>query len=695
MRMVILLFVLCICAFRVFAQTDSLTIEADTSTSTSMPWMPFSDSLYRISPENPFEVCPKIEDIEGLPIFKSMGDSLYLKRGDLIIFKDTTYCVFKDTLAFLPYGVPYRLGKSTEIRANDLYESLKRKTDKYWWSSLAYSSVINYDPSWRKMQTEKVIEFKEAQIIYKPYQGKFIRSISIRQVDILEGSVTDTTRSAHSLLAKLANKLHTNTREKIIRNNLLFEPGDTIFDYLVADNERLIRQLPYIQDCRIYVFNNPDDSTLVDVWVVTEDRFSTAVDGTIGGLGDYYGELSERNLFGIGHEVGLGIRYVETNNPSNDYTPWYRARNIGGSFVDVSLRYRNSFRGTELIGSIGRGFVNQFTKYAFNAEVGSITINAQQMQMDSTFKPALYTYNYEDVWLGRQFMVGDKEGRQNLLFVTRYRRYDAVNRPFVNADSNKVFHNYRLLLGGITFRKLNYYKNNYVYRLGITEDIPYGYFVQYNLGYEDHEFKPRAYTSALLGFGFKLTGLGYASLVNEFGSYVRNETFEQGQYKFKFNLIANMMKLGRYRLRNIITYNYVVGLNRIQGESVSIERQIRGLKGTGLDGREVSLFHYELVNFTPWNVYGFRLAIATYADIAILHADKNSAAAFNVYSSCGLSFRIRNESLAIRSIEISLGYFPNTTDIIGNWVTQFSTSTPASQSLNINVVPSIGSYDFR
>ncbi len=694
MRMFVSLFVLCICSFGAFAQTDSLYTETDTS-ALDIPLVPFLDSLYRIYPENPLDVCPKIEEIEDLPILISTGDSLYLKRGDLIIFKDTAYCIFQDTLALLPYGVQYRLGKNTEIRAKDLYELLKQRTDKHWWSSLAYSSVINYDPSWRKMETEKVIEFKEAQMIYKPYQGKFVRSISIRQVDILEGSVTDTMRSAHSLLAKLANKLHTNTREKIIRNNLLFELGDTIFDYLVADNERLIRQLPYIQDCRIYVFNHPDDSTLVDVWVITEDRFSTAVDGTIGGLGDYYGELSERNLFGIGHEIGLGIRYVETNNPSNDYTPWYRARNIGGSFVDVSLRYRNSFRGTELTGSIGRGFVNQFTQYAFNAEAGSITINSQQMQSDSTFKPALYTYNYEDVWLGRQFTVGDIEGRKNLLLVTRYRRYDAVNRPFVNVDSNKVFHNYHLLLGGITFRKLNYYKNNYVYRLGITEDIPYGYFVQYNFGYEDHEFKPRAYTSALLGWGFKLTGLGYASVVNEFGSYIRNETFEQGQYKFKFNLIANMMKLGRYRLRNIITYNYVVGLNRMEGEAVSIERQIRGLKGSGLDGREVSLFHYELVNFTPWNVYGFRLAIATYADVAVLHANKNSAAVFNVYSSCGLSFRIRNESLAIRSIEISLGYFPNTTDIIGNWVTQFSTSTPASQSLNLNVVPTIGSYDFR
>src|SRR5690606_27851879 len=134
-------------------------------------------------------------------------------------------------------------------------------------------------------------------------------------------------------------------------------------------------------------------------------------------------------------------------SPSNDYTPWYKARNIFGSFVDVSTRYRNSYRGTELVGSVGRGFVNQFTKYAFNIENGFITTNEQELQVDSSFKTAQYSYNYQDMWLGRQFVVGRKEDRKNLFLVGRYRRYDVVDRPYVNNDSNQVYHNYRLVIG--------------------------------------------------------------------------------------------------------------------------------------------------------------------------------------------------------------------------------------------------------
>ena len=695
MRKIIVLLLLALVSVEAFAQTDTVLYSSDTSKVVqSPPIVFFSDSLYHIHPENPMEVCSPEEDVSELPVFVSTGDSLHLQRGDVVVFKDTIHCVYKDTVFFMPYGITYRLGKNSELKAHKLYQSLKSRTDKHWWSSLAYSSVIDFNED-NTLGQERTQEFKQAEKVYKPYDGKYIRSINIRKVDVLEGSVDDTTQTASTLLARLANKLHVNTRERIIRNHVMFQVGDIMYDYLVADNERLIRQLAYIQDCRIWVVPNLEDTALVDVWVITEDKFSFAVDGTVGGVGNYYGELVQTNLMGIGHEIGLGIKHLDETNPSNDYNTWYKARNIYGTFIDINAKYRNSYLGTELESSIGRGFVNQFTKYAFSTTVGFITNNEQAMQADSSIKAVKYSNNFQDTWFGKQIMLGGKEQRKSLFLVARFRRFDAVDRPYVKIDSNTSFHNYRLIIGGVTYRKQNFYKNNFIQRFGVTEDIPYGYFLQYNIGYEDKEFRPRAYNSAVIGLGFRIEKIGYLSLINEFGSYIKQDDLDQGEYKFKLNYIANIIKLGRYKLRNLFTYSYVVGISRIKGENVSIENQIHGLKGTGLDGSEISLFHYELVNFTPWNAYGFRVAIATYADMAFLHSDKNILAQSNVYSAFGMALRIRNESLAIKSIEISFAYFPNPTDIIGNWVTQFSTSAPNTPSLNLSTVPGIVSYDLR
>ncbi len=48
----------------------------------------------------------------------------------------------------------------------------------------------------------------------------------------------------------LLNKTHVNTNERIIRKNLLFSAGDTISPLTLSDNERILRDLPFINDAQ-------------------------------------------------------------------------------------------------------------------------------------------------------------------------------------------------------------------------------------------------------------------------------------------------------------------------------------------------------------------------------------------------------------------------------------------------------------
>ncbi|MBC7488105.1 MAG: hypothetical protein H7282_15295 [Cytophagaceae bacterium] len=622
-----------------------------------------------------------------------LGATLILQKGDQLIYYDTLVQIKSDTQVFIPRGVRYRVSVSSEVKANQFYDRTKIKVEKHWWTQLMFNSIISYEGP--NQGSDVVNEFKESQVVYYPYEGKTIANIHIKQVDVLEGTVDDTTIVATTKLAKLANSLHTNTWERIIRNNLLFAPGESIFSYLVADNERLIRQLPYILDCRILVVNNPVDSSMVDLWVITEDKFSLGGELVVGGPDDVYGEVYEQNIGGTGHEVGFGIQYIAQDDPTNDYRARYLARNIFGTFTDLAIRYRHYFKGSQTTFDFSRGFVNQFTKYAFGTSAGLVKENVKEVQADSSITPAQYTSNYQDGWVGRQFVIGDKVDRKNLIFIARIRRYDAVDRPFVSIDSNANYHNYRLFVGGITFKRINYYKNNFINRFGVTEDIPHGYFVQYNFGYEDSEFKGRFYNSATIGLGYRLNRLGYVSFVNDFGMYLRGDNVEQALYRARVTFLTNIIRAGRHKIRNSFYYTYVAGINRRKGEIVNFDNKIQGLAGTGLQALQGTFIHYELVDFTPWNVYGFRAAWAILADAGWLQSGRDTRSTSDFYTAFGIALRVRNESLAIKSIELSFKYYPTITDQNKYYILDLSTSTPGSTPLDLPIVPGVIPYQLR
>ena len=63
--------------------------------------------------------------------------------------------------------------------------------------------------------------------------------------------INDTTPQHRNLGVRIADALHTKTKEKFIKANLFFNEGDKVYPYLLADNERHLRSLIFMQDARI------------------------------------------------------------------------------------------------------------------------------------------------------------------------------------------------------------------------------------------------------------------------------------------------------------------------------------------------------------------------------------------------------------------------------------------------------------
>ena len=95
----------------------------------------------------------------------------------------------------------------------------------------------------------------------------------VRAIVIKGAPVFDPSRETlgDEILAGL-NRLHWQTRESVIRPQLLFEVGSTLSPAALAESARLLRSRPYLMEASIKV-RNPCESE-VDVEVITHDAWS-------------------------------------------------------------------------------------------------------------------------------------------------------------------------------------------------------------------------------------------------------------------------------------------------------------------------------------------------------------------------------------------------------------------------------------
>lgn len=139
---------------------------------------------------------------------------------------------------------------------------------------------------------------------------RYIRKILIERQDVFP-EITGKPRFVYVW----ANKLHIVTKEKIIRQQLLFKPGALYDPELLEESERNLRRLGYIGDVTIKPLN--EDSTFVDISVVTQDQWSTLLSTIFRSEGKRTilgASIEEFNLLGFGKHVFTEFRHEPEGN---------------------------------------------------------------------------------------------------------------------------------------------------------------------------------------------------------------------------------------------------------------------------------------------------------------------------------------------------------------------------------------------
>jgi len=203
----------------------------------------------------------------------------------------------------------------------------------------------------------------ESEKKYLPYKGQIIANIYVKKVPVFGGSMYDSLEFTISKIERFGNSLHVNTKDRVIFNNLLFEEGDEVQPFELADNERILRQLPFIRDARILVIPRSDDEK-VDILVVTRDVFSLGLNINIRDVDDIAISLIERNLFGNGWEFRNTFRYRSEFDQKVDYEGIFNIFNISGSFIGMSLKYIYAHDLQQGLLRFYRDYLTPETKYA-------------------------------------------------------------------------------------------------------------------------------------------------------------------------------------------------------------------------------------------------------------------------------------------------------------------------------------------
>jgi hypothetical protein len=533
------------------------------------------------------------------------------------------------------------------------YDSLKSKASKYILTRKLYDFVVVNGQS-----SVPTVKNESSEQEFIKYSGKKIHSIKIERLTVFGSDITDPLSSEPNKLENLLNKTHLNTNEFIIRKNLLFAEGDTISPLLLSDNERLLRQLPFIDDSRIVIVPGQDGE--VDITVYTKDVYSLGLSADFQGIRSGSVSIFDKNILGLGHEFKIDMPFNKNLPNSPGFGVSYNIDNITKSFVNLDINYFYGL-GQKTFGfSMDRKFVSATTKYA-----GGISVREMftRVNLDTLPQAAPLKYNLQDYWLARSFLL-DRQKVTRLIIGVRYTNNNVFNHPFILPNTYHYLQQYRIYLGSVSYSFQKYYKTSMLYAYGRTEDIPYGGLLTITAGKEINEFKDRVYTGINFSFGKSLGTIGFLNANVGVSSFFQSRHTEEGLFRLRANYFSNLVYAGRYKLRNFVKVDYTRGFDRYLDEHLHFlsEGGLSGVTNDSVGGKQRLSLSLESVLFSPRNYYGFRFAFFGYADAACLFGTNQIVANGRLISAIGLGIRIRNDNLLLNTIQIKLGFYPNLPD---------------------------------
>ena len=609
-----------------------------------------------------------------------------VKQGQTLrINKDSLFTHYKDTILLIPKGTSYEFVEQNKKSDQGFYDSLKIKYGNHKITDLLFNVLlVNTDTSGKYQKKQALIKSEQA---FLPHKGLIIEKIVLKKVAVISGSVHDTTKQITTWAGRVIDKAHIYSKDRIILNNLLFNKADKISAFVLADNERLLRSLPFIEDAKIIVTKDPTTS-LATITVITKDVWSIGFAVGVDDFHEYDLEIYDRNFLGQGSEFSNTALINTKEKPKIGYNGNYTVNNIKGTFINSFIQYKTVYNEEIARLKFDKLFLTPQTKYAGGLDIFRRSFIDQIVTDNLEVIEENITSNKQGVWIGRSINMAGNQNRRSLIFSVAYSNTTFPVRPAeVSENFYFDYHDSKLLLGKISITQRNYYKGNFVNRFGITEDIPVGSIISFTTGKKFGEFKHRPYFSISYTKSLVTSKTEYWTGNVSFSNFINKDKNEDALFNASVLYFSRLKTIHpKYKFRYQAKLFYTKGIKRVNHDILTITEQksIRGFNESNLTGTERLSLKLEGDIITFWNLYGFRFIPYSFMDFGLInHTNSNLFSTKNFYAGIGVGVRIRNESLVFSTFELRFAYYPKLYENTQQYVFDFFSDSPFSfQELN-------------
>lgn len=551
----------------------------------------------------------------------------------------------------------------TQLQAQDT-------TEKTPFLHNIFNRVVSSVTKSKKDSANKATVLKSKSVeSYKNYEGRIIRNINIRNLGF-EKVFTDTSQVIKYYGTRLLNLFHRDTYAWVIRDNLFIRKGLPLNPHMVADNERYLRSLEFIQDARIIAKPIRGNKDSIDLEVITKDLFSITGSLQVSSTEKQRVRIAEKNLLGSGQRLEVTALRDTRRSPVLGYDVSYTKNSVLHSFINASVGFtkidadRQGDRGvTSFYIQLDKPLVSAYSKFA-----GGLELKLNQ-SLNTFNRPDSFFYKYKDAYvdawsgynIGAKKLLTDHKTPIRTFIALRYFQDKFSEVPFQIGNAYDPFFNDRKgLLSELTFFRQQFYKTNYIYGFGTTEDIPYGYNIAVTGGWYKQLQLARPYMGINANY-YTVSPKGkFIQGFARVGSFLHKNRMEDIALLVGGNWYSKLYVFPNTKLRQHIKVSFTRLVNRVTEEPLRINNAL-GLQyfnADSLEGTQRMSLYGETSLFLKYKLFGFQMAPFAFTDFSILSGETRRFFKSGFYSGLGGGIRTRNENLIFGTIELRFAYFP-------------------------------------
>lgn len=555
-----------------------------------------------------------------------------------------------------------------------IFDSIESKGQSNWITKTLYKALIRSQMENSPSSDPTLIITPEED--FAGYEGRYIGNVYIINKKNTQLPSRDTSLTVIEKTYGQVRCMHFGTQDWRIRQQLHFRSGHLLDPHILADDERLLRSLSYIQDARIYVEPTFSLDT-VDIVVITTDAKSLGLELMMTDIGEYQIALLHHNLIGLGAEATAKLYYDQPYSSPWGYGMSYAYPNIWWSYTNfywdmmkTSYRTMQQFR-------LEKPFQSSSTRFGAAAEFRNLLEYVPDTDtLNENMVPLLS--DYYNSWAGWSQPLGRSQAVR-AVFTARTYRYIFGDRPAVNKGSYYDYHNRKMVIGAVQLENIRYFNTALIHGYGAVEDIPHGQSLKLTAGYEQAEFFSRPYFAVELFHAHYHWRNGYYSLKLNAGAFfdAKNNP-QQGNVAFESEYFTRLYPIGNFYFRQFVALTSNYGIKRFPEESILAKETLPGLSSHYLKPfQSKTVLRIEPYLFAPWRPMQFRFTFSAHADLAAVRQNNGEWSDPVLLAGLGLGVIIRNEYLVIQNLSIRMTYYPRSELYDEHFGGTASTANPA------------------